>query len=185
MDRREALKTSSLLLGYTITAGTAAAVLNGCSADPSIDWNPTNLNARQAVLLAELVETIIPATETPGAKDALVDRFIDAVLDCYPAEEKDKFLQQLDAFDKDMQENHGKSFVKADDETRKMAMNALVAASEKDPASNMFRQLKEWTVTGYCTSEVGATEHLNWNPVPGAPYQGCIDFSEVGKTWAL
>jgi len=44
--------------------------------------------------------------------------------------------------------------------------------------------MREWTVTGYCESEAGATEHLEWNPVPG-PFRGCIDFEEVGKTWAI
>lgn len=185
MDRREALKTSSLILGYTITAGTAAAVMSGCQADPSLDWTPNNFNVHQAVLMAELVETIIPETDTPGAKTALVDRFIDAILDCYPEEEKQDFLSKLDAFDASVKKEHGKTFVKMEAQERKTVMDALVAASEADRKSTIFARLKEWTVTGYCRSEKGATEHLVWDPVPGAPYQGCIDLDSVGGIWAI
>ena len=185
MDRREALKTSSMILGYSLTAGTVAAVMSGCAADPSIDWTPNNLNARQALLVAEMVEMIIPKTETPGAKEAMVDRFIDAILDCYPQEEVDTFLAQLDQFEKDVKKNQGRSFMKCDEAQRAEAFDKLVKDSKADKKSNAFARLKEWTVVGYCKSEAGATEHLEWDPVPGAPYQGCIDYEEVGKTWAL
>ncbi|MFZ5999973.1 MAG: gluconate 2-dehydrogenase subunit 3 family protein, partial [Bacteroidota bacterium] len=42
---------------------------------------------------------------------------------------------------------------------------------------------KELTVSGFFTSEVGATQVLQYAPVPGA-YHGCVPLAEVGKTWA-
>ena len=181
MNRREALKTSGLILGYTVTAGTVAAVMNGCAADPALDWAPKNLTVDQALFLDELSEMIIPKTETPGAKDALVNRFIDEILDTYSAEDKAEHLAELDAMMLSVNEEYGKKFIKCSPEDQKAVLDAWVA----DKKSNMFPQIKEWTVVGYCTSEAGATEHLYWDPVPGAPFQGCIDFDEVGKTWAL
>ena len=80
MDRREALKASSLILGYTLTAGTAAALLQGCKAETKSDWTPKTLSQEQADLLAEICEAILPKTDTPGAKDALCHRYIDEML---------------------------------------------------------------------------------------------------------
>ncbi len=184
MNRREALKTSSLILGYSITAGTAAAVLSGCNADPSLDWTPNNFSTKQAFMVAELSEMIIPQTETPGAKEAMVDRFIDAIIDCYPPAERQKFLAQLDAFDLRIIEDHGKTFNKCTLK-EKIAIMDEISSDSASEDHEFFMKLREWAVVGYCTSEAGATQHLAWDPFPGAPFQGCIDFSEVGKRWAL
>jgi hypothetical protein len=42
---------------------------------------------------------------------------------------------------------------------------------------------KELTLLGFFTSEPGATQVLQYDPVPGA-YHGCVPLEEVGKTWA-
>ena len=184
MNRRDVLKNSTLLLGYGLTAGTTMAVLKGCKADPSIDWTPKNLTVSQAVLAAEMAEMIIPKTLTPGAKDALVDRYIDAILDCYTSEEIEDFKMRLDAFDTQSKKLQGGRFYALDGGKRKTMMDWLFEDSKGQKRDHLFHRMREWTVTGYCESEAGATEHLEWNPVPG-PFRGCIDFEEVGKTWAI
>lgn len=52
------------------------------------------------------------------------------------------------------------------------------------PEVPFFRTMKELTVVGYYTSEVGATRELRHEPIPGR-YEGCIPFSDVGRTWAV
>ena len=185
MKRREALKTSSLILGYAITAGTAAAVMNGCKADPALDWTPINLDVDQARLVGEIAEMIIPETDTPGAKAAMVDRFIDAILDTYAEEDKLEMIASLSSFDEKSENSFGKPFIKCHAEERIAIMDQMLDESQATEGKHIFDRVKEWTVVGYCTSELGATEHLVWDPVPGHPYQGCIDFSEVGKTYAI
>ena len=56
MDRREALKATSLILGYSLTAGTAAALLGGCKAETSTGWKPKTLSEDDGNLLAEICE---------------------------------------------------------------------------------------------------------------------------------
>ncbi|HET6567933.1 MAG TPA: gluconate 2-dehydrogenase subunit 3 family protein [Rhodothermales bacterium] len=56
-------------------------------------------------------------------------------------------------------------------------------ASERTYPS-FFGTMKELTLVGYYTSEAGATEELRHVPIPGR-YDGCIPFSEVGRTWAV
>src|ERR1041385_5977234 len=77
MKRREALQRAALVLGYTISAPLAAAVLNGCKAKPDITFVPKFFSEEQARLVSALSETILPGTNTPGAIDAGVPGFID------------------------------------------------------------------------------------------------------------
>lgn len=185
MKRREVLKTSSLILGYSLAGGTVAAVMQGCKADPALDWEPVNLTTHQVRIVGAMAEMIIPKTDTPGALEAKVDRYIDAILDCLDSEAKGSFLERLDQFDVAIKKQYRKSFYKCDEGQKTEIMDELVSQSSTDRSANVFAQLKEWTVVGYCVSKLGATEHLSWDPVPGAPYQACIDYDEVGTTWAI
>lgn len=80
MKRRDALKSTGLVLGYSLSAGTIAAVMNGCKAPTETGWMPTTLDKGSVDLIAEIAETILPATDTPGAKDVLVHRFVDEAI---------------------------------------------------------------------------------------------------------
>ena len=191
MERREALKTTSLILGYTLTAGTTAAILHGCKADNAIDWSPKALKEDEASLLAEICEAILPATDTPGAKDALCDRYIDNVLAMmYSPEDQQYFRDKFKIFNEKAKAKYTRSFIALNsnekDEILKMLSEeaAEYKNEEHDGKPHIFNAIKELTVAGYCTSEVGAKQFLKYDPVPG-PYKGCIDFSEIGGTWAL
>lgn len=46
-----------------------------------------------------------------------------------------------------------------------------------------FRMMKELTVVGYYTSEVGATQELRLNLVPGR-YDACVPYDQIGRAWA-
>ena len=52
-----------------------------------------------------------------------------------------------------------------------------------DEAPPFFRQLKELTVAGYYTSEVGASQELRYNAVMGR-YDADVPLSEIGSAWA-
>lgn len=189
MDRREALRLSSLLLGGSLSAATISGVLNGCKADPKLDWTPAFIPAENAWSLAELCETILPKSNTPGAKDAKVDRFIDVMLkDVYKPEDAERFKAGLIQLDTDAKAKHGKSFAKLTSDQRKEMVKAMddeLRNRKENPKDKPFYDMaKELTITGYCTSEEGATKLLKYLPVPGE-YKACIPFSEVGTTWAL
>lgn len=174
------------MLGYAVTGGAAVAVLNGCKADTSDGWTPELLSEGQAKFLAELAETIIPTTDTPGAKAALVHRYIDnAIANTWEKEDQDKFLSKLPAIDELAVSLKGKSFIKLDNEERVAVITELADEYKKsDDDEHIFKVLKDLTVTGYFTSEIGATQALIYVPVPG-PYQGCVPVADVGGTYAL
>lgn len=191
MDRREVLKISSIILGYTVVGGTAISVLNGCKADASTDWTPSFLTSDEAKLVAEITETILPATDTPGAKEALCERYIDQVVYLfYTPENQTYFRESLGAFDKAAKVKYSKAFValNANEKENVLEILSKEMAGHDDEGGkkpHIMKTMKELTVTGYCTSEVGAKGGLlDFRPVPG-PYQGCIEYSTIGKAWLL
>lgn len=188
MERRDILKASALFLGYGLVGGTSIAVLNGCKADKSVDWKPSFLTQDQVDLIAEAAERIIPKTDTPGAKDALVHRYIDEALkNNFTKEEQENALQAIGTFDQMANEKFQMNFVSISDVQKDEILQALADASKKDSENGIgqiFPQLKSLVAAGYFTSEIGATQALVFDPIPG-PYKGCIPLSDVGGTYAL
>lgn len=85
MNRREALRNVALLMGGAISATTLGIITNGCNT--SSDKNGELFSQHQQNIIAELADTIIPATDTPGAKVAAVGPFISMMVsDVIPKE---------------------------------------------------------------------------------------------------
>ena len=47
-----------------------------------------------------------------------------------------------------------------------------------------FNEMRQLTVTGYFTSEIGATQALEYLPIPGV-FHGDVPMESGQKTWAL
>lgn len=190
LSRREALHRLTLLVGGAISAPTLAALTSGCRAEPApADWVPKALTADQVELLGTLVDVILPATDTPGASAVGVPMFIDTMLDGWAEpEDRQRFLTGLTGVDAAAQTAHGVGFRNATAAQQQTLLEALdrdaIAARHAgtDPLP-FFAHLKEWTLVGYYTSQVGATEELHWLPIPGR-YDGNLPLTEVGRTWA-
>jgi hypothetical protein len=169
-----------MLMGGAVSAPAIIGILNGCTAKPTINWKPEFLSEDQGILITQVAEIIIPKTDTPGAIDVGVPAFIDAMLkDVYPQEDKDRFLQGLQEFDDAAQKKYGDRFIELTParqvehvkEFHAPAVEMLVKDSQaKKP---FILMVKELTMLGFFTSEVGATQVLQYDPVPGA-YKGCV-----------
>ncbi len=200
MKRRDAIKQTAIILGGTLSAGSIMGVMSGCKAEPTLDWKPTFLSSNQAALVAEIAETILPATNTPGAKDVGVPKFIDEMLNGY-TREKDKqgFIKGLETLEKTCNNAHGKSFMDFDATEKKGVLTAFMnkAKEEKEaqgdtskltwdekPAKPFFDLMKEITCLGYFTSETVGTEVLRYDPVPGV-YNGCIPLAPEEHSWSI
>lgn len=193
MDRREALRRTALLMGGVISAPAILGVMKGCTAKPVIDWKPVFFDEHQANLVSAVAEIIIPKTDTPGAKDVGVPGFIDLILkDCYSKEEQDRFIAGLKAFDEEAKKEEGDPFNEISPESQvaivRKVHNEAVAEEKGDhkPEHRPFiLMMKELTMLGFFTSEVGAKQVLQYVAVP-AKYEPCIPLSEAGngKTWA-
>lgn len=193
MDRREALKRTAWLMGGAVSAPAIMGVLKGCSAKSGIDWKPVFLNDDQASMVTDLSEIIIPRTDSPGAKDVGVPSFIDQMLnEVYSTEDQERFTRGLQALNDDAKEAYGDDFTDLDEEDQATLVKKIHDQAVKGEQTNgdtsarpFILTMKELTMLGFFTSEVGASQVLQYHPVPGA-YKGCIPVSEAGngKTWA-
>ncbi len=187
MDRREALKKAAWAMGGAISAPTILAVLNGCTAKPTIDWKPVFFTEEQGILISRVSGIIIPKTDTDGAIEVGVPGFIDQLVnETFKPEDQERFVQGLEEFAAAAETKYGDPFIELDPEQQsEWVMNQHEAAvMDKNSGGWPFiLRVKELTMVGYFTSEVGATKVLQYDPVPGA-YHGCLPLEEVGKTWA-
>lgn len=176
MNRREAVQRITLLMGGALSAPLMAGIAGEkLNAGPSLSVNP-----QQEALLAEIADIIIPSTNTPGAKAAGAEKFIVRVVrDCYELEDQKKFYAGIEKLDSDSKEIYGKGFMQLDTEKK----NEIVKRSTTYDKP-FFLQMKGLTVTAYFTSEIGATQALDYLPIPGR-FDGCIPLKEGQKTWAL
>ena len=176
IPRRAALERLSLMLGGALSTQLTAAVMGQVvNAGESVA-----VTADQTALLAELADVIIPTTDTPGAKAAGVEAFIIRVMrDCYVLEEQESFYAGLAKVDEAGRQKHGKGFAELAPEEK----IALVTDTAKTDRA-FFKRLKELTVTGYFISEIGATQALEYLPVPGR-FEGDVPMQPGQKAWAI
>ncbi len=196
MDRREALKRITVMMGGVVSATTATGILGGCRVGPrSEPFVPKTLSAEQNDLVTTIAELIIPETDTGGARAARVNEFIDKMLsDWLPAEEKNRFMAGLTNVDAAAVEAGGTSFVdlSADAQTKilsgleaaRVEWRERVASGDADRAEMpFFEMIRELTIVGYYTSEIGASQELKYEIVFEA-YEGDVPYAEIGRAWS-
>jgi hypothetical protein len=141
-------------------------------------WSPSVLTPRQDEAVIALTELIIPATDTPGAKAALVNRFVDHVLSSADARERSEFIKGLTWLDDRCRARVGHDVAGASAAELTALLTPLAAESgapaEDAPGVAFFRAIKSMTVTGYYTTEIGLRQELgdDGRMVLGA-FEGC------------
>jgi gluconate 2-dehydrogenase gamma chain len=193
MNRRDTLKLIALYTGGTVSLSTFAGLLNGCNSpkDTGAPYVPEILTRDQDELFARIAELIIPATDTPGAAEAGVNRFADYMLAhwCTPGELQ-VFLDGLVDLDNRAREEFGASFIGMG-EDRQIAMlsnleeksNGVWMPRNADETSSFIAMAKFLTIVGYYTSEIGATQELRTNIAPGT-FKSCIPYEKAERAWS-
>lgn len=179
------------MLGSVLSAPTLSAVLRGCQAAPAVTTaRKATFTPAQHDMVAAAAERIIPTTDTPGAIDAGVPDFIDLMMgEWYPEADKAAFLAGVQAADDFCRTEHGARFAACDPEQQ----NAVLAALEEEhrvtpegtaPSARaaFYATLRELTLLGYYTSEIGATQELQVNPM--GQWDGDVPFAEVGRSYS-
>ncbi|MEL6986687.1 MAG: gluconate 2-dehydrogenase subunit 3 family protein [Bacteroidota bacterium] len=193
MKRRKAIKNTAVLMGFAFGAPTMLAVMNGCKATPVDEsWQPLFFSKEDANIIGEIAETILPETDTPGAKTAGVHKFIDEhVFKNFPTEAHQAIKSKFEAMKKSVVDKFGKSFDQLDMDNRiaflkEFESEAAIFNEENtnEQDFHLWDGLKDLTITGFMTSEVGSKQFLVHDPIPGE-YNGCVDLSSVGANWAI
>jgi hypothetical protein len=153
----------------------AAAASAQAAAAP---FTPKALSRAQLETVATLAELIIPTTETPGARAALVDRFIDNVMANAAPEDKARFLAGLTWTDTRSTTLYGKPLVGATPEQQTELLTKLAPESGHDPddtpGAPFFKAIKQLTISGYYTTRIGLMQELGDNGQLFSPvFEGC------------
>jgi predicted house-cleaning noncanonical NTP pyrophosphatase (MazG superfamily) len=186
MNRREAVGYISVLLGGSLVG--ANTILSGCKSNTG---TRKTFSQTDIAYLDEIAETILPATKTPGAKAAKVGQFMTVMVnDCYEEKNQKVFFEGMDKINDLSDKSFKKSFmeitpqqrhellVKLDNEQKEFQKN-----KKPEESSHYFRMMKELTMLGYFTSEIGCTQARRYTPVPGR-YEGCIPYKVGDKAFA-
>jgi hypothetical protein len=141
-------------------------------------WAPKVLSAHQDQTVTVLCELIIPQTETPGAKAAQVNRFIDSVLKEASSEDRASFLNGLAWMDARSTALFGKDVISAAPDQQTALLTRLSseesAAAEGQVGRDFFHALKSLTIAGYYSTEIGLRKELGDDgQLVLAEFKGC------------
>lgn len=147
-------------------------------------------------LIAELAETIIPETDSPGAKSADVEKYIIyCVSNNLSRKETNSFIDGLHRLEKYSLNKFKNPYEKCSAENKNAILtifqhdqiypdnNFLKKVDNKLRGRSFFNLLKELTIIGYCTSELGASKALSYDLVP-VNYEACIPLQKGQTAWA-
>ena len=207
LSRREIIQRVSMMLGGAALAGSdrlLALSFDEAVLSQTMAQGVGAFSAGDVALLDEIAETILPETSTPGAKAAKTGAFMALmVTDTYTERAQGVFRAGMREVDEAARRAHGVSFMQATpaqrltvaqalDREQKQAMDArLPPPANRAPApqggndepAHYFRMMKELTLLGYFTSEIGCTQAQRYLESPGR-YDPCAPRSPGDRSWA-
>lgn len=165
MERRFAIKQILFMAG-------GMALLPSCLRDAgksSIALKTIDVSLDQEHLMADIAETIIPATKTPGAKDLNLHLFILKMLDdCYEKEDQHLFFKGLDEVQDKSEKQFSKTFQKLTVPQREQVLVSIEKEPNGSPEIKRFYDImKSRTIEGYLSSKFVMTNLVVWELVPG------------------
>jgi Gluconate 2-dehydrogenase subunit 3 len=188
MQRREALRIFAAGAVLPVFSPELLALFR--QAQPAPGYKLRTLTPHLNGTVVAMTEQIIPATDTPGAKDARVNEFIDVILtEWATSDERAHFLAGLEDTDKQSQKLFGKNFVDASSDQQLAQLRAIddvtlagrvarahhgnhVEPPDQQLKGDFWEVFKRITVHGYYTSEIGFSQELKLQIIPGAQH-GC------------
>ena len=170
MNRRDLLKKGVYgLAGVTLSS----ALISSLQSCTSIEkYSPLYFSKTEFSLLSNIVDFLIPKTETPGALEMKVPQFIDIIIsETYNNESKNNFSNKLKLLIEDFKSNN------IDLSDYNSMKSKFVNDFNNETHQEMYNQIRDLTVWGFKTSKEIALNVLNYNPIPG--YQlGCVDIDK-------
>lgn len=189
MNRREAISSVSLLLGGAIIG--SEFLISGCKNPEATSSASLTFDKDKIAMLDEIGETIIPATSTPGAKAAKIGEYMQLIVtDCYEDKNQKIFMDGLAKINEASKKKFDKPFMETDAKQKNALLVDLdneqkgyMKNKKNDEPSHYFRMMKELTLLGYFTSEIGCTQAMRFVEVPGK-FDSCVPYKKGDKAWA-
>ena len=140
------------------------------------------LSGDQQDMLADLSETILPATRSfIGAKDMKAHEFVlKMVDDCFNPDDQKKFTNGLNAFEKFNKDKFGGSFARNSMQQKNELLTAVEAKKNvPEEVLNFYSTVKRYTVQCFTSSKIFMTDIRHYKMVPGSKFKGCVPVKNV------
>jgi gluconate 2-dehydrogenase gamma chain len=159
-DRRSFIRSSLLAIGV------AGVGLSGCKLGGLASGGEQFFSAARFAVLDAVSETIMPRTETPGARDAKVPPRLDRLMSNWASRDTQKsFTALLDQVEAAAKAQESKNLADLPSDKQLAVVAAFDKSKMTDPAYMKFKNL---VLSLYYISEPGATQELAYEHVPGA-----------------
>lgn len=171
MNRREALRRGALLLGGMASVPSILGVLGGCSREPAAGETPVPLRFGESeqATVERIVDIMIPRTDTPGALDVGVPAFIATALEeVYSQDVRDRYLEELHAFDAAARREYGKPFLELEPPVQQAFLQRIhdAAIEDENARSARYREQLEREIRG----EAPLEQRTKIRPSGGRPF---------------
>jgi hypothetical protein len=192
IDRREAVRRVSLMLGGLALVGGDAFVTGFRRAPAPEELTGQGLfSAADVSWLDEVADTILPTTSTPGAKAAKVGAFmVVMVTDSYQPPQQQAFREGMTTLEAECVKTTGAGYLAASPAQRLALLEridreckAYMDSKDRPAKPHYFRMIKELTLLGYFTSEIGMTQAQRYVETPGR-FDPCVPYAKGEKAWA-
>jgi len=193
MKRRDALKNIGLTAGFILATPTVLSLFQSCKSDVAT-WTPSFLTEEQGVVLNNIIDVILPKTDTPSASDVNVAEFIDKyVKEVYTNEEQKGYKHSFEILVSLLKSDYNTNVSKITDANymnlldTHLVLDSNGAGSENEDVSEFLNGLRNTTIHAYKISETVGETILAYDPVPGIPKISCMTVEEAtgGVAWSL
>ena len=212
MNRRQALRNIGLGAGILVVGPSTLSLLQSCKNEPEYDWQPTFLTASHGFALKNILDVILPKTDTPGAAELNIAQFIDSYMNEVADENRrEKFLQSADAFSRAFENEYEKSqesgnqedfeniikkylkatpaekdeYVKRNTETQDAQKQESEMEIDADAGAYAYlTSVRELAIWAWKNSEQVGENVLWYDPIPGE-YIPCGSVEELGNGKAM
>jgi hypothetical protein len=213
MDRREAVKNVAFLMGGALSATTIGVFLDSCTSPSAKKGSNLFSEEQHLIIteVADVIipSTKTPGAKAAGVGPFISM----IMKDCYPEDAQKAFVKGLEDLEARSKKEYGGSFLKISVKERQQLLGKLrdetiaaqkaeaekTAAAEKSnpklekplPAPNRYAKntpyffaiARDLTLLGYFTSEIGATQALEYVQIPGR-YDGCVDLKPGQRVYS-
>lgn len=176
LSRRDVLKQFLLVSAGTMLIPSCLQEKNKAT----VALKNIRISGDQEKMLADFTETLLPRTDTPGAKDLAAHLFVLRMVDdCYSKANQQKFIKGLEDFERFVTTKYQQSFSDCSNATKNEIFKSLESKKGDSQDREFFYfSVKHLTIEAYTTSQFYLTKIHIYKLVPGH-FQGCVPVSQA------
>lgn len=192
MKRREALKHIGLTAGFVIATPSLISLLQSCTSN-SETWVPQFFSEEQGIIIKNIVDVILPKTDTPSATEVNVPEFMDTYInEIMDIKDQDRIKVAFDGLITLIKTDYNDNLSKVTEDNYKHLLDNYMLLDqpptpETEPmtTSVLLNQFKWMSINAYKISETVGETVLAYDPVPGSYFCGDLNELTGGRSWSL